>query len=621
MSKILVDSGEYFKLKNRINELLETNKKLKEKYVYLEKKFGIEEDVPSLKKKIEQLNTKQNELNKKLSDIQKDNDSLQNANKELTNTKDNIEKQNIELKQMVEELEGIVKKQQKTKEGISICLTAWQTQNYIEECLDSIEAQTYFEDFNDYEILLGIDACQETLEKVKKIQYKYRNLRVFMMNKNVGTYVTSNTVMSKAKYDWFLRFDTDDVMFPNMVEVLMKNKQDADFVRFNMQNFPKDNKLGYKEFVQAEGQMLFSRQVFETYGGYQNWLCGADSEFITRLKNRIKFIKINEVLFKRRVHDNGLTSRKDTSLTSGIREKYKNYIKDHSRFVSVIPTVTTECTELPSYKVYVNFTTYPKRESAAVKMLTHFKKQLIKPDKIICWLAVDEYGGKNIPNSLKPFVKEGFIEVRWTRENLYGFKRYSIFKENTDYIYNIFIDDDILYDVNLVKDLYKSARKFKDKVICYCGYAFDYVNTEVSIKDIKENVPEYNNAYLSGFSCIPPKVFPIEMFEYERQRKQINPKSDDDWICAWLLKYKIPIILLHSRKYYNWVTISGTRENGIFTTYNSKTVDGVRNRIANFAKSCVFCGVEDKVKKLWPDFDIEKSCQGKYESIKKIQIK
>lgn len=408
MSKILVDSEEYFKLKNRINELLETNKKLKEKYVYLEKKFGIEEDVPSLKKKIEQLNTKQNELNKKLSNIQKENDNLQNTNKELANTKDNIEKQNIELKQMVEELEGIVKKQQKTKEGISICLTAWQTQNYIEECLDSIEAQTYFEDFNDYEILLGIDACQETLEKVKKIQYKYRNLRVFMMNKNVGTYVTSNTIMSKAKYNWFLRFDTDDVMFPNMVEVLMKNKQDADFVRFNMQNFPKDNKLGYKEFVQAEGQMLFSRQVFETYGGYQNWLCGADSEFITRLKNRIKFIKINEVLFKRRVHDNGLTSRKDTSLTSGIREKYKNYIKDHSRFVSVIPTVTTECTELPSYKVYVNFTTYPKRESSAVKMLTHFKKQLIKPDKIICWLAADEYGGKNTPNSLKPFVKEGF---------------------------------------------------------------------------------------------------------------------------------------------------------------------------------------------------------------------
>lgn len=47
--------------------------------------------------------------------------------------------------------------------------------------------------------------------------HKYKNLRVMIMNENVGTYVTCNTIMSKARYEWLMRFDSDDVMYENMV--------------------------------------------------------------------------------------------------------------------------------------------------------------------------------------------------------------------------------------------------------------------------------------------------------------------------------------------------------------------------------------------------------------------
>ena len=159
MSKILVDSEEYFKLKNRINELFETNKKLKEKYVYLEKRVGCDADLSVLKETIDMLRKKQNEISKKLENTQKENDNLKNANKELTLLKNdaetkhnNIQKENNELKKMVEELERIPKitdGEVLSKNGISICLTAWQTQNYIEDCLNSIESQTYFKDFGE----------------------------------------------------------------------------------------------------------------------------------------------------------------------------------------------------------------------------------------------------------------------------------------------------------------------------------------------------------------------------------------------------------------------------------------------------------------------------------------
>ncbi len=42
------------------------------------------------------------------------------------------------------------------KEGVSIILTAWKTQDYIEECLDSINKQQFFnKEKTNYEILLG----------------------------------------------------------------------------------------------------------------------------------------------------------------------------------------------------------------------------------------------------------------------------------------------------------------------------------------------------------------------------------------------------------------------------------------------------------------------------------
>ena len=51
--------------------------------------------------------------------------------------------------------------------------------------------------------------------------------------------VTTNTVMAAAKYDGLIRFDCDDIMAPTMVETIMKEKDDADYVYFQMENFGK----------------------------------------------------------------------------------------------------------------------------------------------------------------------------------------------------------------------------------------------------------------------------------------------------------------------------------------------------------------------------------------------
>ena len=179
----------------------------------------------------------------------------------------------------------------KYEEGVSICLTGYKVQNFVEETLDSIMEQTWFKKHNNWEILLGIDYCYETLKKVHEIMGKYKNLRVFMMEKNMGTYVTTNTMMSLAKYNGLIRFDCDDIMLPEMVEKIMQEKGNCDLVRFKMKNFGLRNSI-----EEACGQIWLKHEIFDHYGGYIPWLCSGDAKFNIRLANIVKVYKIKTVL-------------------------------------------------------------------------------------------------------------------------------------------------------------------------------------------------------------------------------------------------------------------------------------------------------------------------------------
>jgi len=215
---------------------------------------------------------------------------------------------------------------------ISILVTAYQTQDFIEEALDSIEDQTYFVDNDEYEILLGIDNCTETLEKVQSIREKYRNLRVFMMDARGGPYVTMNTLLDLVKYPHILRFDSDDVMKENMVERIL-NLGDFECVMFKCRNFS-ENK-GFRipsDESYSQGTCYFRTRIFDRFGGFQAWEIAADTEFLTRIADYVYIKPLHEILFLRRIHANNLTVREDTGHKSKLREKYRRYI-EMSRFL------------------------------------------------------------------------------------------------------------------------------------------------------------------------------------------------------------------------------------------------------------------------------------------------
>lgn len=232
-------------------------------------------------------------------------------------------------------------------EGVSVIITAYHTENYIEECLDSVVKQTWFKDHNDWEILLGIDHCENTLKKVKDIMPKYDNLRVFYNKENVGTYITSNTLISKAKYARILRFDSDDIMKDNMIEKMMlsmSSEKNCKVVQCYFENYPK--KENSTNTGIAHGVLLCKKSVFTEYGGFKPWKCAADTEFLTRIKRDIKPVVYHNVLFYYRMHDASLTKDKKTNMQSDIRKEYRKYIDIESSKHPVIETVISETSEI-----------------------------------------------------------------------------------------------------------------------------------------------------------------------------------------------------------------------------------------------------------------------------------
>jgi len=241
------------------------------------------------------------------------------------------------------------------KPGVSILITAYKSQNFIEECLDSIENQTYFKDNNEFEVLLGIDACEETLKKVQEIRHKYRNISVYMMKENKGPYVVLNTLLDLVKYDNLIIFGSDDVMMRYMISEIMSINNKHDIIQFKFKTFTKDVHLpsrGANMF--AIGAIFIKKSVFDIAGGYQAWRCSGDYELMTRVQGRVRMTRIAKELFFRRDHPNSLSQKSDTALGSPLRLQYNKSVRHYQSHENIkIDKIANEYEKIEKNTQYI----------------------------------------------------------------------------------------------------------------------------------------------------------------------------------------------------------------------------------------------------------------------------
>lgn len=383
--------------------------------------------------------------------------------------------------------------------GVSVCISAWKTSEYIEECLNSVANQTWFKNHDNYEILLGIDGCKETLEKVREIMHKYKNLKVMMMDKNVGTYVTCNTIMKEAKYEWLMRFDSDDVMPNDMIEKIFSHDLNGfDTVRYEHQDFGNKTYRGL-----AWGSHLVKHNIFDYYGGYRNWRISADFDFLYRIEPNIKILKLNDVFYNRRVRENSLEFNEETSLKSKQRISLNNFIKNKSRNQQKNKMSTINYTTIFNNVIYgyIGITSWKKRISTLYKTINSLLKN--NGFKIILTLSEEEFPKKEmeLPSIITQYANENKIEILWIYKNYRSFKKILFAMDKYRTLPFITADDDVLYPINYCENLYKAYCSDKTKIYYNSsglgsgfGYIFPpYIFKQYTLQFIEKLSSKYDN--------------------------------------------------------------------------------------------------------------------------------
>lgn len=232
--------------------------------------------------------------------------------------------------------------------------------------------------------------------------------------------------------------------------------------------------------------------------------------------------------------------------------------------------------EVRKEKIIISLTSFPARFSNLYICIKSLLNQTLKPDYIILYLGKDSTDVK-LPSSLLDLQKYGLQIVRDVDDIKPHKKYFYAMKAFPDDIV-ITVDDDCVYDKNLVKDLYFAHLKYPKTVV---ARNVRVIPTTIETYDkwkYKSNlVMSTSLSYLAvglGGVLYPPNVLCSECFNLDKI-KDLCLTADDIWLkyhellnhvavtyCPSI--YYMPVILKESTKVSLFHQNLGDHKNDIF---------------------------------------------------------
>ena len=214
---------------------------------------------------------------------------------------------------------------------VSILIAAWRAQDWLKDCLDAVFAQVLPDGWR-MQVLLGIDGCADTYNFMQGQHYPA--LGLVHLKQNHGTYITFNSLLAWATGELICRFDADDVMQPGYLSAQIDAIQAGCDLTMTWSIYtddklrPTSHVLAHTNYHPAgglnrygsEGQFMIRREAMQRLGGFRPWRCGADSDFLNRVRAAgFKECVLEAFLYLRRTHAQSLIAHKDTNFESPYR--------------------------------------------------------------------------------------------------------------------------------------------------------------------------------------------------------------------------------------------------------------------------------------------------------------
>lgn len=206
--------------------------------------------------------------------------------------------------------------------GLSVVIPTYRNVEFFPELVDSIIKSNFNQE---YEVLIGIDSCYDTLNYVYETQFP-SNFNFFFFENKKGPYIIKNTLTELSKFDKILFFDSDDIMMPSLMSEVYSYLDNYGMIKPKYINFTdKNNSREFKKEESQFGEGVFGirKSLFLDINGFEGWEVAADSDFMGRYyKTNNSVLHTQSILFHRRLHENSLTIHPDTGLSSRIRGQY-----------------------------------------------------------------------------------------------------------------------------------------------------------------------------------------------------------------------------------------------------------------------------------------------------------
>jgi glycosyltransferase involved in cell wall biosynthesis len=209
---------------------------------------------------------------------------------------------------------------------ISVVMSVYNGQDYLDEAIESILNQTY----KDFEfIIINDGSIDNSLEIIKKYQNLDERI-VLISRENKGLVASLNEGIEKAKGKYIARMDADDIClstrFEEQIEYMKKNNLDlcgSWIETFNEKNIlniwecPETHRdIEFRSFFMcsfAHPSVMIKKIVFDKLK-YENETAEDYRLWCDILANGYKVGNIQKVLLKYRLHNNQLTQTKSKEL-------------------------------------------------------------------------------------------------------------------------------------------------------------------------------------------------------------------------------------------------------------------------------------------------------------------
>lgn len=223
---------------------------------------------------------------------------------------------------------------------ISIIIPFFNSESTLKRAVDSVISQS----FADWELILVNDGSTDQSDRIAKSFLDDQRI-LYIHQNNKGVSAARNLGAKRAKADWLIFLDSDDVLRPNTFTKMnscIDGYSDYDYFHFGICSI---SQKGVKERIPSKsvyvgklaGSVLVNKLVFEQIGGYdENLRFSENTELFHRIHLLpVKFLQVPHISIEYYTSKIG-GSKNTQNILHGllyILEKHKDTLAPHVKFL------------------------------------------------------------------------------------------------------------------------------------------------------------------------------------------------------------------------------------------------------------------------------------------------